>query len=87
MTLPQSPSFYIKRNIAITTSGVCSDPSLRCALDAMGENNVMFSVDYPFENTEVAAQFIENAKISENERTKVASGNAKRILRLDRRIG
>jgi 2,3-dihydroxybenzoate decarboxylase len=87
MTLLQPPSFYIRRNIAITTSGVCSDASLRCALDAMGEGNVMFSVDYPFEKTEVAAQFIENAKIPEDERFKVASGNAKRILRLDRRNG
>jgi 2,3-dihydroxybenzoate decarboxylase len=87
MTLPQPPSFYIRRNIAITTSGVCSDSSLRCALDAMGDSNVMFSVDYPFEKTDVAAQFIDNAKVSETERIKVASGNAKRILRLDRHIG
>jgi 2,3-dihydroxybenzoate decarboxylase len=86
-TLPQMPSFYIKRNIAITTSGVCADAPLRCALDAMGEDNVMFSVDYPFEKTEVAAQFIENARISENERINVASQNAKRILHLDRRVG
>lgn len=79
-TLAQPPSFYIKRNIAITTSGVCSDVSLRCALDAMGEGNVMFSIDYPFEKTDLAAQFIESAKISEAERVKVASGNARRIL-------
>jgi 2,3-dihydroxybenzoate decarboxylase len=84
MTLSEPPSFYIQRNIALTTSGVCSDTSLRCALDAMGESNVMFSVDYPFEKTDVAAQFITNAKISETERIKVASDNAKRILRLDR---
>jgi 2,3-dihydroxybenzoate decarboxylase len=87
MTLAQPPSFYIKRNIAITTSGVCSDISLRCALDAMGESNVMFSVDYPFEKTELAAQFIHDARISEPERIKVASGNAKRILHLDRPVG
>jgi 2,3-dihydroxybenzoate decarboxylase len=87
MTLPQPPSFYIKRNIAITTSGVCSDDSLRCALDAMGGSNVMFSVDYPFEKTEVAAQFMDNANITETERIHVASENAKRILRLDRHIG
>jgi 2,3-dihydroxybenzoate decarboxylase len=86
-TLAQMPSFYIKRNIAITTSGVCADAPVRCALDAMGEDHVMFSVDYPFERTEVAAQFIEHAKISENERVKVSSENAKRILRLDRRMG
>ncbi len=83
MTLPQPPSFYVKRNIAVTTSGVCSDISLRCALDSMGTSNVMFSVDYPFEKTELAAQFIETAKIAENERIQVASSNAKRILRLN----
>jgi 2,3-dihydroxybenzoate decarboxylase len=86
-TLAQMPSFYIKRNIAITTSGVCADAPLRCALDAMGEDNVMFSVDYPFEKTDLAAQFIEQAKVSEKERVNVASENAKRILRLNREIG
>lgn len=50
-------------------------------------DNVMFSVDYPFEKTELAAHFIDNAKISENERIQVASGNPKRILRLNRNIG
>lgn len=81
-TLEQPPSFYIKRNIAITTSGVCSDISLRCALDAMGADNVMFSVDYPFEKTELAAQFIDQARISETERAQVAAGNARQILKL-----
>jgi 2,3-dihydroxybenzoate decarboxylase len=82
-TLAQPPSFYIKRNIAITTSGVCADAPLRCALDSMGDSNVMFSVDYPFEKTELAAQFIDHANISPTERVKVASENAKRILHLD----
>lgn len=81
-TLAQSPSLYIKRNIAITTSGVCSDISLRCALDAMGSGNVMFSVDYPFEKTDLAAQFMEQARISDAERLQVASANAKHILRM-----
>lgn len=81
-TLAQAPSFYIKRNIALTTSGVCSDVALRCAMDAMGAENVMFSVDYPFEKTELAAQFIEQARVSEEERAQVAAGNARRILKL-----
>lgn len=81
-TLEQPPSFYIKRDIAITTSGVCSDISLRCALDAMGAENVMFSVDYPFEKSELAAQFMDQARISETERAQVAAGNARQILRL-----
>jgi 2,3-dihydroxybenzoate decarboxylase len=80
-TLAQPPSFYIRRNVAITTSGVCSDVSLRCAIDAMGLENVMFSVDYPFEKTDLAAAFIEQARISETERIQVASGNARNILK------
>lgn len=86
-TLPQPPSFYIKRNIAITTSGVCSDVSLRCALDSMGADNVMFSIDYPFEHTELAAQFIETARVSDDERRSVAAENAKRILHIHRPVG
>jgi 2,3-dihydroxybenzoate decarboxylase len=87
MNLPQPPSFYIKRNIAITTSGVCSDIALRCALDVMGANRVMFSVDYPFEKTEVAGRFIREARVSQTERAQVASENAKQILRIRRPIG
>jgi 2,3-dihydroxybenzoate decarboxylase len=86
-TLANPPSFYIRRNIAVTTSGMCSDDSLRCCLNAMGTENVMFSIDYPFEKTELAARFIESAKVNAAERTQVASGNATRILHLDRRTG
>ena len=53
----------------------------------MGNENVMFSIDYPFEKTELAAQFIETANISDADRIRVASGNAKRILRINRPIG
>jgi len=84
-TLLSPPSFYIRRNIAVTTSGMCSEQPLRCCLDAIGGENVMFSIDYPFEKTDLAARFIETASISEAERTQVASANATRVLHLDRR--
>jgi 2,3-dihydroxybenzoate decarboxylase len=86
-TLSEPPSFYIKRNIAITTSGVCSDISLRCAMEAMGSDRVMFSVDYPFEKTDTAVRFLDGANLAEIDRVKVASENAKRIFHLDRRRG
>ena len=82
--LAEPPSFYIRRNIAVTTSGMCSDDPLRCSLDAMGAENVMFSIDFPFEKTELAARFIETAKVTEAERIQVASGNATRVLHFDR---
>ena len=80
--VPEPPSFYIKRNIAITTSGVCSDISLRCAMEAMGSDRVMFSVDYPFERTDVAAGFIDAAALDDPLRAKICFDNAARMLRL-----
>lgn len=76
------PSQTIRKNIAITTTGVCSHASLLCALSALGEDSVMFSVDYPYEDCGVAAKFVETAPISEGARAKVCHGNAERILRL-----
>ena len=80
--IAKKPSEYLRGNIFITTSGVCSDASLRCALDEMGADNVMFSVDYPFEDPKVACDWIERAKLSDGERAAVTHGNARSLLRL-----
>jgi 2,3-dihydroxybenzoate decarboxylase len=74
------PSAIIKRNIAITTSGVCDAGALLAAIQALGDDNVMFSVDYPYEDPQVAADFIESAPIGEDVRAKVCYGNAERLL-------
>lgn len=81
-TLPEPPSFYIKRNIALTTSGVCSDVALRCAIEAMGLDNVLFSIDYPFEKTDIAAKFIEQANVTAPERAAIAYGNSNRMMKI-----
>jgi predicted TIM-barrel fold metal-dependent hydrolase len=39
-------------------------------------------VDYPFENMDEAADWIETCDISEDDRSKIAYGNAKRLLKL-----
>jgi 2,3-dihydroxybenzoate decarboxylase len=80
--LKKPPSNYVRENIHITTSGVCADAALRCALDALGAENVMFSIDYPFEDTKVATDWISTAAITEVERAGVCYQNATAILRL-----
>jgi 2,3-dihydroxybenzoate decarboxylase len=81
-SLREPPSAYIRRNIVVTTSGVCSAEPLRCTLDALGEDSVMFSADYPFERTAEASHFIDTVAIDEILRLKICSANAVRILRL-----
>ncbi|MDN7674924.1 amidohydrolase family protein [Burkholderia oklahomensis] len=82
VTLERQPSEYFGRNILITTSGVCSAPALVGAIGEMGADAVVFSVDYPYESTAVAADFIEQAPLDEATRQRVCHGNAARIFRL-----
>lgn len=78
--IERAPSDIIRGNIFVTTTGVCSHASLLCALAALGEERVMFSVDYPYEDCDVAAKFIESAPISDEARAKVCHGTARRLL-------
>lgn len=81
-TIRKKPSEYLRSNVFVTTSGVCSDAALRCALDELGPRNVLFSIDYPFEDLQTACEWIDSAKISEVERAAVTHGNASALLRL-----
>ncbi len=81
--LKKSPSQYIKENLCVVTSGMCSNGPLLCAIAELGEDNVMFSVDYPYESSEIAARFIEKAPISEKVREKICYHNAIRLLKLN----
>jgi 2,3-dihydroxybenzoate decarboxylase len=80
--IERAPSDIIRNNIFVTTTGVCAHASLLCALSALGEDSVMFSVDYPYEDCEVAAKFIDSAPVSDEVRAKVCHGTARRVLRL-----
>ncbi len=80
--LAKKPSEYIGSNIVITTSGVCSPAALNGAIAEMGAEAVLFSVDYPYESTAIAADFIEQAPMDEATRSLVCHGNAERILKL-----
>jgi len=80
--LSKQPSEYFQTNFAVTTSGVASLPPLLCAVSVMGEENVMFSIDYPFEDSATGCKFIDNAPISEDLRAKLCHQNAEKKLKL-----
>jgi 2,3-dihydroxybenzoate decarboxylase len=80
--LARKPSDYIKRNIAVTTSGMCSAEPLNCTLAALGTDRVMFGADYPFESAKEAGEFLDHVPIGENLRAGIASGNAAEHLGL-----
>ena len=76
------PSRIPGANIAITTTGVFSHAALIAAIQAIGVDSVMFSIDYPFEPTGKAAEFMRTAPLAPADKERVAHANAERILRL-----
>lgn len=81
-TLTKLPSQYLTENFAITTSGVTSHPALQAAIQAVGIDNVLFAVDYPFEPTPNATQFLDTAPLSAADRARIAHLNAERLLHI-----
>ena len=54
VALKKRPSDYIRQNIVVTTSGMCSPEPLNCALAALGTDRVMFAADDPFDSAQEA---------------------------------
>jgi 2,3-dihydroxybenzoate decarboxylase len=66
----------------VTTSGNFSNPALLCCLMELGVDRILFSVDWPFVANPPAVRWIESAPICDEDKVKILSGNAKRLLRL-----
>jgi 2,3-dihydroxybenzoate decarboxylase len=74
--LKKRPSDYIRENIAVTLSGMCSAEPLACSLAALGSDRVMFAADYPFEVAAEAGEFLDHTPLPEQTRADIAYGNA-----------
>ncbi len=80
--MEDSVATYFQRNFHLTTSGFFTDPTLRCALDVIGEDRVMFSVDHPFADSRVATRWLADTPVADGVREKIAHANADRLLKL-----
>jgi 2,3-dihydroxybenzoate decarboxylase len=78
-----TPSEQVRRNIRVTTAGAFSDEPLRCAIDALGEDSVMYSVDYPFESMTEAAKWLDASKLDAPVRAKIERENARALLKIN----
>ncbi|PZN35226.1 MAG: amidohydrolase [Proteobacteria bacterium] len=81
-SLKEAPSFYLKRNMLITTSGMFSEPVLRYCLEVLGADNILWAADYPYQDNREAAAFLDAARIPEADKVKIYSGNAERVFHI-----
>jgi 2,3-dihydroxybenzoate decarboxylase len=82
LKLTRPPSEYIRENVIVTTSGMCSAEPLNCTIAALGHERVMFGADYPFESAHEAGEFMDQVPLAERVRGDVAFNNAVRQLGL-----
>lgn len=79
LTLPEKPSYYLRNNIYITTSGNYYGPAFRCAVEAMGMDRIFLGTDYPYDDPGEAIHFVDGLSLSADDRHSVYRGNAGRI--------
>lgn len=78
--LTRLPSTYFKTNVYITTSGRYYPPAMRCAVDAMGADRVLFACDYPFVTMEDGVALLEACDLTQEEKELICYKNAQRLL-------
>jgi predicted TIM-barrel fold metal-dependent hydrolase len=69
-------------NYYITTSGNFSNPALLCCVMEMGVDHILFAVDWPFVMNPPAVEWMGTVLLSDEDKAKILSGNAKRLLKL-----
>ena len=85
--LRQPVAGYFQSNIHITTSGYFTHAPLRCAMDVVGINRLLFSVDYPFADNASGRAFLDSLPeiLSSDDIATLAHGNAESLLNLSAR--
>jgi hypothetical protein len=80
--LRQNPAAYFKTNIHITTSGFFTAPPLELALEVLGADRILFSIDYPYSGNELGRAFLDGLDLPAAEFNKITHQNAERLLKL-----
>ncbi|HSV51874.1 MAG TPA: amidohydrolase family protein [Burkholderiaceae bacterium] len=73
---------YFRSNFYLTTSGNFRSQTLIDAMLEIGSDRILFSTDWPFENVDHAANWFDDAPISEADRQKIGRRNAVKLFKL-----
>jgi 2,3-dihydroxybenzoate decarboxylase len=73
---------YFCKHVWITTSGNFSNPALLCCVMEMGVDRILYSVDWPFVDNMLGAEWIPTIPLGAEDKAKILSGNAEKLLKL-----
>jgi 2,3-dihydroxybenzoate decarboxylase/5-carboxyvanillate decarboxylase len=80
--LKKMPSQYLKDNFMITTSGMNTHPVLKYCVEVLGADRIMFAIDYPYQESEESADFMNSAPLPQQDLEKIAHGNAEKLFNI-----
>jgi predicted TIM-barrel fold metal-dependent hydrolase len=80
--LRKTPLEYLQENLLVTTSGNWFEPAFVCTMMALGIDNILFAIDWPFEANTVGTDYLARLPINDHDKAKIAHLNAERVLRM-----
>lgn len=76
------PSHYLANNFYITTSGHFHTKPFLEAVEQLGADRVLFSVDYPYEQFDAGGRWFDDMRLDNDTKLKVGRNNANRLFGL-----
>jgi 2,3-dihydroxybenzoate decarboxylase len=73
---------YMRENVVVTTSGLAWEPAIKLAIDVLGEDRVMYAMDYPYQYVPDEVRWMDDLDISDAQKKKFFQTNAERWFKL-----
>jgi len=74
--LKHPPSYYLRTNVWVTTSGNYFAGAFDCTREALGLERIMLGTDHPYETMSECMEFLESLPLSDEERDQLYRTNA-----------
>ena len=78
--LAKRPSDYLRENFYVTTSGMDFEPALMLAHRVVGPERMLFAIDHPFEDGRNQVRVLDEAPISDEDKTRIYQTNAEQVF-------
>jgi len=73
---------YMRNNVMVTTSGMACPLAIKLCIDQLGEDRVMYAMDYPYEYVADEVRTHDNLDIPLGTKKKLMQTNAERVFKL-----
>ena len=73
---------YMRNNVHGTTSGMPFEPAIKLMIEVMGEDRVMYAMDYPYQYVPEEVCWMDDMDLTQAQKVKFFQTNAERLFKL-----